>query len=205
MDVKAAAILASLFAAAVVTAAGLLQPLMYEAHAEVLVEQEQWYQQDNLAVSDEERQAEGLPRIKIDIPEDPERLGQLMPTLAHAVGSRSVAKEAIRRLGLGITPDELLDNLRARQVEGTGFIRISYEHPNVVVAADVVNTMANVSSERISDTSNLTATLLEKARVPDNPTPVSPNPLRNGLLTLVIGLALSTVLIAVYSWLHPRR
>jgi capsular polysaccharide biosynthesis protein len=178
---------------------------MYEAHAEVLVEQEQWYQQDNLAVSDEERQAEGLPRIKIDIPEDPERLGQLMPTLAHAVGSRSVAKEAIRRLGLGITPDELLDNLRARQVEGTGFIRISYEHPNVVVAADVVNTMANVSSERISDTSNLTATLLEKARVPDNPTPVSPNPLRNGLLTLVIGLALSTVLIAVYSWLHPRR
>ncbi len=197
MDVKAAAILASLFAAAVVTAAGLLQPLMYEAHAEVLVEQEQWYQQDNLAVSDEERQAEGLPRIKIDIPEDPERLGQLMPTLAHAVGSRSVAKEAIRRLGLGITPDELLDNLRARQVEGTGFIRISYEHPNVVVAADVVNTMANVSSERISDTSNLTATLHEKARVPDYPTPVSPNPLRNGLLTLAVGLVLVGTLVAI--------
>jgi hypothetical protein len=52
-----------------------------------------------------------------------------------------------------------------------------------------------VSSERISDTtkaagSNLTATPYVKATVPDNPTPVSPDPLRNGVLTLVMGWGL---------------
>ncbi|MBA2784281.1 MAG: hypothetical protein H0T74_15425 [Rubrobacteraceae bacterium] len=212
MDVKAVAILASLFAAAAVTAAGLLQPPMYEAYTEVLVERQLGTQQDNLAVSDEERQAEGLPRIKIDIPEDPERPGQLMPTLAHATSSRSVAEEATQRLGLEMASGELLNDLTIEQVGSTNFIRLTYEHTNPVVATEIANTMANVSSERISDTSNLTATVHEKARVPDYPAPVSPNPLRNGLITLVASLALSAVLIAGHSWagsatfgIRPRR
>jgi hypothetical protein len=46
-----------------------------------------------------------------------------------------------------------------------------------------------VSSELISErSSDLTAKLYEEAVVPDSP--VSPHPLRNGLLTLVIGLVL---------------
>jgi hypothetical protein len=58
--------------------------------------------------------------------------------------------------------------------------------------------MAEVSSERISDTtkaagSDLTATPYVKAIVPDNPTPVT-DPLRNGLLMLVVGLALCAML-----------
>ncbi len=201
MDVKAVAILASLFAAAVVTAAGLLQPPMYEASAWILVDES----------SPAQETGNGKIQLIPNAP-TPERLRVLTQTTIITIEARPVAKEAIRRLGLGITPDELLDNLRARQVEGTGFIRISYEHPNVVVAADVVNTMANVSSERISDTSNLTATVHEKARVPDYPAPVSPNPLRNGLITLVASLALSAVLIAGHSWagsatfgIRPRR
>jgi capsular polysaccharide biosynthesis protein len=102
-------------------------------------------------------------------------------------------------------PAELLDNLTVERVGSTNFIRLTYEHTDVWGATQVVNTMAEVSSERISDTSNLTATLHEKARVPDYPTPVSPNPLRNGLLTLVAGLALSAVLIVGRSWLRLRR
>jgi hypothetical protein len=43
-------------------------------------------------------------------------------------------------------------------------------------------------SERSAANSQLTATVWEKAAVPE--TPVSPHPFRNGLLTLVIGLVL---------------
>jgi capsular polysaccharide biosynthesis protein len=47
-------------------------------------------------------------------------------------------------------------------------------------------------SERSAAGSNITATVFEKAAIPF--TPVSPHPLRNGLLTLVVGLALCAML-----------
>ena len=47
-------------------------------------------------------------------------------------------------------------------------------------------------SERSAAGSNITATVFEKAAIPF--IPVSPHPLRNGLLTLVVGLALCAML-----------
>jgi uncharacterized protein involved in exopolysaccharide biosynthesis len=53
-----------------------------------------------------------------------------------------------------------------------------------------------VSSERISvknEANSMTAALYDKASVPD--APASPKPLRNGILALVVALALSAALI----------
>jgi capsular polysaccharide biosynthesis protein len=111
----------------------------------------------------------------------------------HAIGTRSVAQDARRRLGLQMGSAELLDNLTVEQVEGTSFIVLTYEDTNRVRAQRIVNTVGNVSSESISERSkDLMAKLYEKAAVPENP--VSPHPWRNGLLTLVTGLVLSAVL-----------
>jgi hypothetical protein len=69
---------------------------------------------------------------------------------------------------------------------------LSYEDTDPVRATQIVNTVGEVSSELISERSarspgsQLTAKLYEEAVVPDSP--VSPHPLGNGLLTLVIGL-----------------
>jgi uncharacterized protein involved in exopolysaccharide biosynthesis len=56
----------------------------------------------------------------------------------------------------------------------------------------VANTVGDVLSQRVSEAdargSGMTATLWERAMVPEEPT--SPNPLRNGLLALVSGLML---------------
>jgi hypothetical protein len=91
-----------------------------------------------------------------------------------------------------LTPAELLDNLTIEQVESTSFIVLAYEDTDPVRAKWIVNTVGQVSSELISERSaagsQLTAKLYEEAVVPDSP--VSPDPLRNGLLTLVIGLVL---------------
>jgi capsular polysaccharide biosynthesis protein len=181
--------------------ASFWQTPTYEASTEVWVDQQLGNQGKNLAGN-----VEGLQ--------------SLMPTMIHAIDSRPVAdevlrNEAIRSLGLEMSPEELLNNLTIEQVEGTNFISLTYEGTSAAEATQIVNTMAEVSSERISDTtkaagSNLTATPYVKATVPDNPTPVSPDPLRNGLLAAVFGLMLGIGLALLmeyldHSWRSPEE
>jgi hypothetical protein len=77
-------------------------------------------------------------------------------------------------------------------VESTSFILLTYEGNDPEEATKIVNTVGQVSSELISERSvegsQLTANVYEEAVVPT--TPVSPHPLRNGLLTLIVGLVL---------------
>jgi capsular polysaccharide biosynthesis protein len=121
--------------------------------------------------------------------------------IMHTIGTRSVAQVATQRLGLQMDPDELLDNLTVEQVGNTSFIVLTYESTDPVKATKIVNTVGQVSSELISETSaangQLTANVYEKAMVSENP--VSPHPWRNGLLTLVIGLVLCAGIVVVRS------
>jgi capsular polysaccharide biosynthesis protein len=153
-------------AAVGVTSSGLQQTPTYEASAHASVAQKQ-----------------GTP-------------GQLQQTsileMMHAIDSRPIAEEAIGRLGLQMGAAELLDNLTVEQIEDTSytsFIVLTYEDTDPYKAKRIVNTVSEVSSELISErNSAFRATVWEKAAVPE--TPVSPHPLRNGLLTLVIGLVM---------------
>jgi capsular polysaccharide biosynthesis protein len=129
-----------------------------------------------------------------------------------AIDTRPVAEEAIRRLGLGISPDELLNNLTIEQIESSQFIQLSYTDSDPGRATQVVNMVGQVSSERISKASatanNITAKVWEKAEVPG--TPASPQPLRNGLLAAVFGLMLGIGLALLmeyldYSWRSPEE
>ena len=162
-----------------VTSAGLQQTPTYEASAQVWVD----------AVSPANGKIQPIP-----LAPSPETLQALTQTVVHAIESRPVAEETIQRLGLQMKPAELLDRLTVEQVEGTSFIVLTYQGNDPVEAVEIVNTVGKVSSERISPISAVgskyTATVWEKAIVPDNPTPVSPRPLTNGLLTLVVGLML---------------
>src|SRR5215211_731805 len=183
----ARAMVAVVLVSAAVVMASLWQTPTYEASAQVWVDQKQGDQQHNLAGN-----LAGGPRIRIDIPEDRERLQTLTLTMALAIDSRPVAEEAIRRLELRMEPAELLDKLHVEQVENTSFIRLSYEDTDPVRAKKIANMVGEVSSELISERSaagsKLKATVSERAGVPF--TPLSPHPWRNGLLTLVMGIAL---------------
>jgi capsular polysaccharide biosynthesis protein len=139
-------------------------------------------------------------------------LEQLAQTMVEAINSRSVAEEAIQRLGLEMTPGQLLSNLTVEQIGGTQFIRLSYSDVDPERAKKVVNTVANVASERISQTSAsasiITATVWDYAITPS--TPVSPDPVRNGLLGLGLGLMLGIALAFLLeylddSWRSPEE
>jgi len=157
-----------------VAGASLLQTPKYEASAQMWVEQKQGGQLET---------------------EDHIGLQTIVLTLTHFIDSRPIAEEAIGRLGLRMEPAELLDGLTVEQVEDTSFIVLTYEGTDPVQAKQIVNTVGEVSSERISGESaagsKLRANVYEEAVVPESP--VSPDPLRNGLLTLVIGLVLCAV------------
>jgi len=173
--------------------ASLWQTPTYEASAQVWVDQKQGDQQTNLAGT-----VEGLQTIIL--------------TMIHAIDSRPVAEEAIQRLDLKRTPAELLDNLTVEQVESTSFIVLTYEGNDPVEATKIVNTVGQVSSELISERSaagsQLTANVYEKAIVPESP--VSPDPLRNGVLAAVFGVMLGIGLALLmeyldHSWRSPEE
>jgi capsular polysaccharide biosynthesis protein len=173
--------------------ASLWQTPTYEASAQVWVDQKQGDQQTNLAGT-----VEGLQTIIL--------------TMIHAIDSRPVAEEAIQRLDLKMTPAELLDKLTVEQVESTSFIVLTYEGNDPVEATKIVNTVGQVSSELISERSaagsQLTANVYEKAIEPESP--VSPDPLRNGVLAAVFGVMLGIGLALLmeyldHSWRSPEE
>ena|SRR5215217_7539835 len=177
---------AMVLAAACVRVASLLGPPVYEASAQLWVDQEQGDQSTNFSGSGEEVQT---------LPPKGGGLQPIILTMTHAIHSRPVAERAIRRLGLRMKPAELLDNLTVEQFESTSFIALTYEGTDPQKAQQIVNTVGKVSSELISGRmaggSRLTATLYEPAVVPESP--VSSDPVRDGLLRLVMWLVLSAV------------
>jgi capsular polysaccharide biosynthesis protein len=173
--------------------ASLWQTPTYEASAQVWVDQKQGDQQTNLAGT-----VQGLQTIIL--------------TMIHAIDSRPVAEKAIGRLGLEMSPAELLDNLTIEQVESTSFIVLTYQGNDPVEAKQIVNTVGEVSSDLISERSaagsNLTAYVYEEAIVPQSP--IKPDPLRNGILAAVFGvmLGIGVALLMEYldhSWRSPEE
>jgi capsular polysaccharide biosynthesis protein len=184
----ARAMVAVVLVAVGVSEANLWQAPTYEASAQAWVDQKQGDQEIELLAN----QARSGEMIKTLPPSGEDRLQTIILTMIHAIDSRPVAEEAIQRLGLEMSPAELLDNLAIEQVESTSFIVLTYESNDPVEATKIVNTVGQVSSELISERSapalNLRAIVYEEAMVPESP--VGPKPLRNGLLTLVLGLVL---------------
>jgi capsular polysaccharide biosynthesis protein len=177
-----AATVAVVFVTVTVFMASLAETPQYESSAKILIGQEGW-----------ETQGPSEPVRDIH------RLGVSTMTLAEAVDSRPIAEDTIERLGLSTTPKEFLQRLDAEPIENTQFIEVSYTDPNPARAHMVANTLGEVLSQRSSEvspsTGAITAHVWEAAQIPDKP--MSPKPLRNGLLTLVSGLILCVILALV--------
>jgi capsular polysaccharide biosynthesis protein len=178
----------------VAVGASLWQTPKYQASAMLLVGQEQGSTQDsNLGGAVSGLQA-------------------LTQTMIIAIDTPHVADEAIRRLGLKMSSDQLLKDLTIQQVESSQFIQLTYTGTDPERAAQIVNTVGQVSSERIAAASatanNITATVYQKAEVPNHP--ASPDPVRNGVLGAVLGLMLGIGLALLmeyldYSWRSPEE
>jgi capsular polysaccharide biosynthesis protein len=151
----------------------LMQPPVYEASIEILVGQQR-----------------GIAATTFDV----NGLQDVTATVAQAVSSRPIAEAVIEQENLNTDPETFLANLGVVAIEDTQFITVSYGDSDPKRAQRAVNAVGDVFSERIADVSPedsvITATVWERAVVPDEP--ISPDPLRNGLVALMVGLVLGT-------------
>ena len=172
----------------------LIQTPTYEASLSILVGQEQ---ESTTATS-----LEG--EIKA--------LQTLTQTLAEGVTSGPVLEAVIRRLDLQMSPQDLEERLSVQQIPDTLVVEVRYRDTDPERAQQVVNTLGDVFSEQVPDISPsanpLAVTLWKQSEVPDRP--ISPDPLRNGLLALALGLVLGVglALLLEYmddSWISPEE
>jgi capsular polysaccharide biosynthesis protein len=139
-------------------------------------------------------------------------LQQLTQTMVGGVSSRPVAKAVIRQENLQMTTEEFLGHLSVEQEPNTQWIQVSYSDVSPERAQRIANAVGDVFSKQVSEVSPsanaITATVWEPAAVPDKP--VSPNPLLNALIALVVGLMLGVglALLLEYlddSWSSPEE
>lgn len=155
----------------------LLQTPEYEASITILVGQEE--QEESDRPGDLAGQIQGLQ--------------QITQTMVEAVGSRPVAEAVIRQLNLDLSPENFLNqHLNVEQVGATQFVQVNYRDQNPQTAQQAANAVGDVFSERVSEVSpsanSITATVWERATVPEDP--VSPNPMFTITLALMLGLML---------------
>lgn len=145
-------------------------------------------------------------------PGDVTGLQQLTRTLSEGVNSRPVAEAAISQQNLPMTTEEFQEHLTVEQIRETQFVQVSYEDSSPERAQLVANSIGDVFSEQVSEVSPsasaITATVWERAVLPDRP--VSPDPVRNSLLALVLGVILGVglALLLEYlddSWRSPEE
>lgn len=171
----------SIVVMAVLTAAALgfslAQAPIYEASVKILVGQE----------------STGNTSLAGDV----SGLQDLTLTVAEGAQTIPIAQAVVEKLNLPEqSTSEVLGNMSAESDPGTMFVPIYYESSNPKEAQLVANTIGEVLSQKISEVSlganGITATVWAPATLPE--TPVSPDPVRNSIVALMLGGLLGVVL-----------
>ena len=135
-------------------------------------------------------------------------LQELTLTVAKAVPTTPVAEAVVERLedppegGAGA----VLANSSAEPDPGTVFVNVSYKDSDPERAQLIADTIGIVLSEKIPEmnlgANAITATVWEPATLPE--TPVSPDPIRNGIIGLMLGSLLGLVLAFLFEHVSDR-
>jgi capsular polysaccharide biosynthesis protein len=200
----------ALIVAVVVGAAAVFsysQTPTYQAAVKILVGHEV---QQTSTVTEQERESlkEGIPEFQNatnttstftppGLNTELQGLQELTKTIATAVKTRPVAEEVASRLenlDVPVSSEDVLQNMEAKQTGGeTLLVNISYRDSDPERTKLIADTIGDAFTDQIStlspsSASHTTATVWERAKIPDDP--ATPNPERNVLLALMVGLML---------------
>lgn len=140
-------------------------------------------------------------------------LQELTLTVAQVVQTLPVAQAVVEQPNLPEqSAEKVLENMSVEPRPGTTLIDVSYKSSDPERARLIANTIGQVLSQKISEVSlganGITATVWAPATLPE--TPVSPDPIRNGILALVLGglLGIASAFLLEYvddSWNSPEE
>jgi capsular polysaccharide biosynthesis protein len=126
--------------------------------------------------------------VPTSLQSDVQGLQQITETVATAATTDPIVDGVAQKLNLGSST--LPGNLSAEVITGTTFVQVFYKDTDPERAQRIVDAAGQVLSARISEvspgTGSVTATVWQAAAVPESP--VSPDPVRNVLLGLLLGV-----------------
>ena len=183
-------ILVPLLTVSIAVGASLLQQPVYDATARVVVSPRgAASQQDNLSNT-----ISGLQALAIE--------------MESAGLNRSMVEDIVKAQGEpgAVSEADLNNNLTIAQLEDTRFLTLTYNDTNKIRAQEVVNNAAEIFAKKAPEASGVAADAAVRvsayAGVP--PAPEEPDPVRNGLGALVIGLMLGVGLAFLLEYLYLR-
>jgi capsular polysaccharide biosynthesis protein len=140
-------------------------------------------------------------------------LQEVALTVARAVDTEPVAQGVVEQLNQPeLSAGEVLANMSVEPDPGTMFINVSYKDSDPQRAQLIANTIAEMSSQKISDVmlgaNPIVTRIWQPATLPENP--VSPNPVRNSIVALLLGgiLGVGLAFLLEYvddSWNSPEE
>lgn len=168
--------LIALMAILAITIAGVVSFLVltpiYETSTQILVNQEK---------------TEAAQAINQNIQADL----QLINTYSVIIKSPAILDQVSSELGLDITAEQLNSKITVATAENSQVVNVSVQDEDPALAVDIANTTASVFEKEIKGLMNVdNVSVLSKAVLKDNPTPVAPNPILNMAIAAVVGLML---------------
>ncbi|TYR78844.1 capsular biosynthesis protein [Priestia megaterium] len=114
---------------------------------------------------------------------------QLINTYNVIIKSPAILDKVQTELNLDATIDELNEQIQVSSAKDSQVVEITVEDPSPHVAAKIANKTAEVFQTEISKIMNIdNVSILSKAEVKDDVSPVKPQPLLNVAIAIVVGL-----------------
>lgn len=114
---------------------------------------------------------------------------QLINTYSEIIKSPAILDIVVDELDLDLTSAQLAGKIAVSNANNSQIVSVSVEDANHAVATDIVNTIANVFKEEVTDLMNVdNVNILSPAMHSENPAPVSPNKTLNMAIAAVLGL-----------------
>jgi capsular polysaccharide biosynthesis protein len=116
---------------------------------------------------------------------------QLINTYNVIIKSPAILEKVINQLNLSTTSSALNGQITVNSEENSQVVNITVQDQSPKQAVDIANKIASVFQKEVKtlmDVDNVN--ILAAAQLPDNPTPIKPNPMLNMAIAAVVGLML---------------
>jgi len=116
---------------------------------------------------------------------------QLINTYNVIIKSAVILTEVIDELDLDRSIDTLYAQIKVSSEQNSQVVNVTVEDPDPKMAVLIANTLAKTFENKIVDLMNVdNVNILAAATLPENPSPINPNPKLNMAIAMVIGLML---------------
>lgn len=114
---------------------------------------------------------------------------QIINTYNVIIKSPAILSKVIDELNLDTSTTALNNQITVNSAQNSQVVNIAVEDPSPGQAVDIANTIASVFQTEIKVLMNVdNVNILAPAELPENPSPVKPNPVLNMAIAAVVGL-----------------